>query len=167
MILNVSTVTDDTPGEALLTSLAGTGNRSRPQRPIFDEEKNRSPERSGTAMNLIINDDELPTFAAHTTTSDTTCTITLSGELDVATTEVLRRTLSADAADGAQRAVVDLDGLTFCDASGIRELIALQDRLTGGHRTVTFRATRRRIRGIMKIAGADLVLNLEPPRHVH
>ena len=113
-------------------------------------------------MNLIINDDELPTFAAYTTTSDTTFTIRLSGELDVSTTEVLRRTLSADAVDGASRAVVDLHGLTFCDASGIRALIALQDRLTDGHRTVTFRATRRRIRFIMKIAGADLVLSLEP-----
>ena len=113
-------------------------------------------------MHLIINHHEPPTFAAHTTTSDTTCTITLSGELDVATTQVLRKTPSADGADGAPRAVVDLDGLTFCDATGIRELIALQDRLTDRHRTVTFRATRRRMRGIMKIAGADLVLNLEP-----
>jgi anti-sigma B factor antagonist len=105
---------------------------------------------------------DVPPFSVRTKPSDTTFMVTLSGELDVASAEVLRGTISADAVDGAPSAVVDLDGLTFCDASGIRELIALQGRLTNGHRRVTFRATRRHMRRIMKITGADFVLNLEP-----
>lgn len=59
---------------------------------------------------------------------------TLSGELDVACTPVLREQLLAVLTPRASRLVVDLAGVSFCDASGLAVLVSTGRRaeLLGG-----------------------------------
>lgn len=110
-------------------------------------------------MNLNVTHDQSP-FTLEITANDNALVIRLAGELDLPATEILRSAATADKANGAPSARVDLAGLDFCDAAGIRELIGLQHRLTNGHRKVTFHGVRPHIRRLMAITGADLRLNL-------
>jgi anti-anti-sigma factor len=55
---------------------------------------------------------------------------TLSGELDVACTPVLREQLLAVLTPRASRLVVDLSGVSFCDASGLAVLVSTGRRAT-------------------------------------
>jgi anti-anti-sigma factor len=59
---------------------------------------------------------------------------TLSGELDVACTPVLREQLLAVLTPRASRLVLDLSGVSFCDASGLAVLVSTGRRagLLGG-----------------------------------
>jgi len=60
--------------------------------------------------------------------------VTLSGELDIASVPVLREQLLGLLRPDASRIVIDLSGVTFCDASGLAVLVGLSRRaaLLGG-----------------------------------
>jgi anti-anti-sigma factor len=54
--------------------------------------------------------------------------VTISGEIDIARTPVLREQLLGLLRPGASRLVVDLSGVTFCDASGLAVLVGIARR---------------------------------------
>jgi anti-anti-sigma factor len=54
--------------------------------------------------------------------------VTISGEIDIARTPVLREELLGLLRPGASRLVVDLSGVTFCDASGLAVLVGVARR---------------------------------------
>jgi len=60
--------------------------------------------------------------------------VTISGEIDIARAPVLREQLLGLLRPGASRLVVDLSGVTFCDASGLAVLVGVARRagLLGG-----------------------------------
>jgi len=60
--------------------------------------------------------------------------MTISGEIDIARAPVLREQLLGLLRPGANRLVVDLSGVTFCDASGLAVLVGVARRagLLGG-----------------------------------
>lgn len=81
--------------------------------------------------------------------------VALVGELDIAGTGMLGLQMSALAAQGCTRIVVDVGELKFCDASGLGTLIvaAQQAALAEGWiRLVGARAPLSRIIGISKLA---------------
>ena len=55
--------------------------------------------------------------------------LALSGELDLATAEDLRRAAVRAEASGRQRLVVDLSALQFIDSSGIHLIVQLANRM--------------------------------------
>jgi len=59
---------------------------------------------------------------------------TISGEIDIARAPVLREHLLGLLRPGASRLVIDLSGVTFCDASGLAVLVGVARRagLLGG-----------------------------------
>ena len=59
---------------------------------------------------------------------------TISGEIDIASAPVLRVQLVGLLRPDASRIVIDLSGVTFCDASGLAVLVAVSRRagLLGG-----------------------------------
>ncbi len=65
-------------------------------------------------------------------------TITLGGELDVATAPDLAAAIDMARAHGLRRILVDLTGLEFCDSTGLRALIgaAQELRIARGRLTV-------------------------------
>jgi len=54
--------------------------------------------------------------------------VTISGELDIASAPVLREQLLGLLRPGASRIVIDLSGVTFCDASGLAVLVGASRR---------------------------------------
>jgi anti-anti-sigma factor len=86
--------------------------------------------------------------------------IWLSGELDMATADELRRTALA-ALDGQQSFVIDLSELTFLDSSGIRELLALASRSPSG---MVLRRPSDGVRRVLEIAGVSVTntVRVEP-----
>ena len=55
--------------------------------------------------------------------------VKISGEIDIARTPVLREQLLGLLRPDASRLVVDLSGVTFCDASGLAVLVGVARRL--------------------------------------
>src|SRR5688572_26588473 len=52
------------------------------------------------------------------------CVLTVSGELDLSSNDLVESVLEAVRASGRQRAVVDLGGVTFADLRGLRPFLA-------------------------------------------
>ena len=53
------------------------------------------------------------------------CVLSVSGELDIATTPTLTRQAAAVLQDPAERLIIDLSGLEFLDCCGVRALAAV------------------------------------------
>ncbi|MGH3188605.1 MAG: STAS domain-containing protein [Streptosporangiaceae bacterium] len=73
-----------------------------------------------------------PAFSVHG--HDGYTIVTISGEIDIASAPVLREQLLGLLRPDASRIVIDLSGVTFCDASGLAVLVAASRRagLLGG-----------------------------------
>jgi anti-anti-sigma factor len=79
--------------------------------------------------------------------------VALSGELDVATVEPVRERLAARRERG-QAVLLDIDGLTFMDSSGIKLLVALgRDAGEGWDARVTRGSDA--VRRVLEIAGVQ------------
>ena len=86
------------------------------------------------------------------------------GELDVATTTLLREAVLARLAPPPSRVVLDLSGLTFIDASGIGALLELQ-RVCGTAATVlVLGSVSERVRSLLVICDLTAQFPLLLPR---
>jgi anti-sigma B factor antagonist len=93
--------------------------------------------------------------------------IALDGELDIASTPSLRERLHAALADAAAastgpRVVVDLSGVTFCDASGLALLVDARRR-TGPGGTVVLAGPRPQLLRLLRVTGLDRVFTVRSP----
>ena len=81
--------------------------------------------------------------------------VTLSGEIDIARVPVLREQLLGLLRPGASRLVVDLSGVTFCDASGLAVLVGAARRagLLGGF--LRLAAPAPLISTVLRLTGLD------------
>jgi anti-sigma B factor antagonist len=82
-----------------------------------------------------------------------TVVVTPSGEADVSNETTLRRALVAAIAEGKRRIVVDLDHLTFMDASTLRTLVDAHLRLTEVGGTLQVRCHTRIGRRLLTLTG--------------
>lgn len=90
---------------------------------------------------------------------DTTAsTVRLAGEVDVATAPQLVDLLAALRRDGHCQITVDMSGVEFIDAAGLRALVTAHHRLAaaGGHLTVS--GSRPFVQRVIRIAGLAGVL---------
>ena len=53
--------------------------------------------------------------------------VSLSGELDIATADLVRQTVGDLRRSGVQRILIDLEGMTFMDSRGLRTLLCLRN----------------------------------------
>jgi anti-anti-sigma factor len=82
--------------------------------------------------------------------------VVVSGEVDLASAEVLRRVLDRICRlDGIAGLVLDLSTLTFIDVAGCRALAAGTDRLRRAGGTVTCQGAARHILTVMSLVGMD------------
>jgi anti-sigma B factor antagonist len=58
--------------------------------------------------------------------------LTLSGELDLASTPILERELANVESAGAKRILIDLAGVGFMDSTGLQALLRARERATSG-----------------------------------
>lgn len=57
-------------------------------------------------------------------------TLTLSGELDLASTPILERELASVESTNADKVVIDLAGVDFMDSTGLQALLRARERAT-------------------------------------
>jgi anti-anti-sigma factor len=81
--------------------------------------------------------------------------VTISGEIDIARAPVLREHLLGLLRPGASRLVIDLSGVTFCDASGLAVLVGVARRagLLGG--VLRLAAPAPLISTVLRLTGLD------------
>jgi anti-anti-sigma factor len=83
--------------------------------------------------------------------------VTVSGELDTATRDRLTSAVAASA-KGARECVIDLSGVTFIDAGGIRGLLTCQRHIHHPGATVTLVGVGGEVGRVLRLAGVDEVL---------
>ncbi|BFV56473.1 STAS domain-containing protein [Kitasatospora sp. CMC57] len=88
----------------------------------------------------------------------------VEGELDIATTDELRRRLTdaLSAVDGGVRLVVDLTRLDFCDASGLGALLAARETAERLGAKVRLAITEGRVLRVIRLTQLDRVLPVYP-----
>jgi anti-sigma B factor antagonist len=82
-------------------------------------------------------------------------TITLTGELDLASADAVHGELIRAEATDAQTILLDLTGLSFLDSSGIRLLIAAAGRSQADSRRLVIRRPPENVRRVLRVAGVD------------
>ena len=82
-------------------------------------------------------------------------TAVIRGELDAATADAAREYVANVIARGSGTIEVDLTGLSFCDARGLRALVGMATRARASGRQLKLTGTRPGIVKIMQITGVD------------
>jgi anti-anti-sigma factor len=81
--------------------------------------------------------------------------VTISGELDIASAPVLREQLLGLVRPGASRIVIDLSGVTFCDASGLAVLVGASRRADLLHGVLRLAGPAPLTATILRLTGLD------------
>ena len=82
----------------------------------------------------------------------------VAGELDMATSPVLEGRLHVAESNGNTAIVVDLQHLTFIDASGLRAFLGAAQRANGSGRTFTITRASTVVRRLLQITGTTHLL---------
>ncbi|MFD5630925.1 MULTISPECIES: STAS domain-containing protein [unclassified Streptomyces] len=98
----------------------------------------------------------------HTRTTPAGAVIELAGELDHHTADQIRAALPGLALRRGQQLVLDLDGLTFCDSSGITVLIAARNHALAADASIALAAVPERVSRIFRVVGLDQVFPTHP-----
>ncbi|MER7666849.1 STAS domain-containing protein [Kitasatospora sp. NPDC096128] len=88
--------------------------------------------------------------------------LALAGELDHDTVGELRAALVRRPDDGIDRIVVDLDGLRFCDSSGLNALLRARIDGEAAGSALELAAPRPAVARLLAVTGADSVLRVHP-----
>lgn len=104
-----------------------------------------------------------PLLQARVSRSGTTVTVRLRGELDLATAGELRSCLAP--VIGSQpppvKVVLDLEAVTFLDASGIAALLTARRALDAHGGRLVLRSPSRLVRRVMRVLDLEGVLPVE------
>jgi anti-anti-sigma factor len=84
----------------------------------------------------------------------------LKGDLDIATTPALRERLLSVLSPGVRLLVIDLSGVSFCDAAGLAVMIGTQRRARARGITVRLAAPRPQMAELLRITGLDRSLTI-------
>ncbi|MGH3241620.1 MAG: STAS domain-containing protein [Spirillospora sp.] len=79
--------------------------------------------------------------------------ITLSGELDAASTTPLRERLYVALRDAGAYVIIDLADVTSCDESGLAMLVGARRRTAANGATMVLVAPRPRLQGLLRVTG--------------
>lgn len=84
----------------------------------------------------------------------------LRGDLDTAATPALRERLLGLLGPGVRLLVIDLSGVSFCDAAGLAMLVSTQRRAAARRITVRLAAPRPQTAKLLRITGLDRSLTV-------
>lgn len=91
---------------------------------------------------------------------DDRCSLTLDGEVDVATSPSLKSALVSVAEQGCSRIVVDMRNVTFIDSSGLGVLVGALRRARENGGSVHVVCTRESTLKVFRITGLDKVFGI-------
>jgi anti-anti-sigma factor len=81
--------------------------------------------------------------------------LAVGGELDIATTAALRLEIVKILSATTTPVIIDLSGVSFCDASGLALLVGAQRRAKADGRTVVLAGPRPNVLKLLHITGLD------------
>jgi anti-sigma B factor antagonist len=87
---------------------------------------------------------------------------TLVGELDMAGTEALEKTVREGCGEGTERVVLDLRGLAFIDSTGLRALVSVHDLCRERGYEVALIPGGRAVQRVFDLTGLGEVLPFGP-----
>jgi stage II sporulation protein AA (anti-sigma F factor antagonist) len=103
-------------------------------------------------------------FEITETQADTATTVSVTGELDMHTTELLRARLSESLRAGISELTLDLQALGFMDSTGLRLLIELNQRAQKeGWRLRLLAPTDDAAALVLRVTAVDTALPFESP----
>jgi len=109
-------------------------------------------------------------FAIEPLRCDGAIVVRVEGELDLRTAPLLERELRRAAAAGPRRLIVNLEGVAFMDASGLRTLTAFADAESDGRRFAVTRGSGQvqRLFALSRVGSRLRVVAhaISRPRHV-
>lgn len=91
-----------------------------------------------------------------------TASLSLEGELDLATAAALEERLGELEENGSTHLMLDLAGLAFIDSTGLRVLLQANARAKERGHELTLRPARETVQRVFEIAGAQEALRFEP-----
>ncbi|MFF9908999.1 STAS domain-containing protein [Streptomyces sp. NPDC013457] len=86
----------------------------------------------------------------------------IKGELDYASADEVREVLPTLTLSAGQRLVIDLDGMEFCDSSGITALIAARNRAEAAQADIALASVPANTLRILRLVGLDQVFAFHP-----
>ncbi len=86
----------------------------------------------------------------------------VAGEIDVYTAPVLRERLDEQISAGRRHLVVDLQGVTFMDSTGLGVLVGRLKLVRGQNGSLRIVSAQDRILKVFKITGLDKVFHIFP-----
>ncbi len=78
--------------------------------------------------------------------------VTVQGDIDLATADDLE-TCVRGALNGVSSIVIDMEGVTFLDSSGLRSLVTLQGEANSQGTSITLRSMPTQIRRVFDLTG--------------
>jgi anti-sigma B factor antagonist len=101
-------------------------------------------------------------FAVHSERVNGSAQIRMLGELDLSVIGLVDREMERAEASDASRIVLDLEGLEFLDASGIRLLLHLSERSQANGRWLRISGSGApQVQRVMELTGVDELLPFE------
>jgi anti-sigma B factor antagonist len=88
--------------------------------------------------------------------------IAVCGELDLATTAALRGRMFTALNNTTKPVIIDLSGVSFCDASGLALLVGVHRRAKLHGLTVILAAPRPNVSKLLRITGLDRAFTVHP-----
>jgi anti-anti-sigma factor len=101
-----------------------------------------------------------PLTLTETMTAADACTLTVGGELDLATSTQLRNEFGALMGIGCRHLLVDLAAVTFLDSTGLGVLVWAAHRLRSAGGELIARNPNERIVRTLKVTGVERLLSL-------
>ena len=103
-------------------------------------------------------------FSVEVSESGHVTSICLAGEVDAYTTPAFAQAVKTSLQRGAAHFVIDLEGVTYIDSSGLGVLISTLKALSARHGTLGIVAAQDEVRRLFAITGLDRVLTLHDNR---
>ncbi|WP_141580105.1 STAS domain-containing protein [Actinomadura sp. WMMA1423] len=94
-------------------------------------------------------------FAEHTV-------ITITGDLDISSAPSLRERLDVALRDAGPHVVIDLSGVTFCDASGLALLTGARRRAEREGASIVLAAPRPHMIRLLRVSGLSRMFAVRP-----
>jgi anti-anti-sigma factor len=101
-------------------------------------------------------------FTIDVRTGDFVATISLAGELDMATSPRLRQLIDRLIEDGRPRIVLDLGGLSFCDSAGLNTFVQGDKHCAARGGWLRLAHPRGHVARVLELSGVDEVLAYRP-----
>jgi anti-sigma B factor antagonist len=110
---------------------------------------------AGGAYGVMAVADQTPLELSSQATPDGQQVVTLCGEIDIATVKRAREYLYHVVDNESLSVIVDVSGVTFCDAAGLGMLAKVAGRARNAGRPIRLVGTRPALLRIMLITGLD------------